>query len=67
MLPVSSSSDDKDCTKTVLRLLTPIRDDIPSFADMGMDEDHIEIIEHAFKQPQGAVFSLDPPVQGKPQ
>ncbi|MGL6428477.1 GspE/PulE family protein [Aeromonas hydrophila] len=65
MLPVSSSSDDKDCTKTVLRLLTPIRDDIPSFADMGMDEDHIEIIESAFKQAHGAILFSGPTGSGK--
>lgn len=65
MIPVSSSNDDQDCTKTVLRLLTPIREDIPSFSDMGMDDDHIKIIDKALKQPQGAILFSGPTGSGK--
>ncbi len=66
LIPVSGiSADDTDCTKTVLRLLTSIDDKIPSFADMGMDEEHIEILERAIRQPQGAVVLSGPTGSGK--
>lgn len=65
VLPIDSSNDDSDCTKMVLRLLTPIIDKIPTFEEMGMDPEHVTILGRALVQPQGAVLFSGPTGSGK--
>ncbi|WP_339332204.1 GspE/PulE family protein [Aeromonas caviae] len=65
LLPNSSTKDDTECTKTVLRCLTPINDHVPSFEEMGMHQDHISILTDAFNQAHGGILISGPTGSGK--
>ena len=65
LLPNNSAKDDTECTKTTLRLLTPINDHVPTFEEMGMHDDHIKVLSYALNQPQGGILMSGPTGSGK--